>query len=74
MSMPSNSNPQPASAAQPADPSPVQPLRARAAVDLAPKESDDSFVGMTGGEIFHEMMLRKGVDVVFGYPGGAILP
>ncbi|KAJ3329358.1 Acetolactate synthase, mitochondrial [Blyttiomyces sp. JEL0837] len=35
---------------------------------------DESFVGMTGGQIFHEMMLRQGVKVVFGYPGGAILP
>ena len=29
---------------------------------------------MSGGEIFHEMMLRHGVKHVFGYPGGAILP
>ncbi|KAJ3046114.1 Acetolactate synthase, mitochondrial [Rhizophlyctis rosea] len=36
--------------------------------------ADSQFVGMTGGEIFHEMMLRQGVKVVFGYPGGAILP
>ncbi|KAI8621899.1 acetolactate synthase [Chytriomyces sp. MP71] len=36
--------------------------------------TDSSFVGMTGGQIFHEMMLRQGVKVVFGYPGGAILP
>ncbi|KAJ3113602.1 Acetolactate synthase, mitochondrial [Physocladia obscura] len=36
--------------------------------------ADASFVGMTGGEIFHEMMLRHNVKVVFGYPGGAILP
>ncbi|ODV78469.1 uncharacterized protein CANTADRAFT_26553 [Suhomyces tanzawaensis NRRL Y-17324] len=35
---------------------------------------DDSFIGLTGGEIFHEMMLRHDVDTVFGYPGGAILP
>ncbi|KAJ1654161.1 Acetolactate synthase, mitochondrial [Dispira simplex] len=35
---------------------------------------DDSFVGLSGGEIFHEMMLRQGVKHVFGYPGGAILP
>ena len=35
---------------------------------------DDLFIGMTGGEIFHEMMLRHGVDTVFGYAGGAILP
>jgi acetolactate synthase-1/2/3 large subunit len=35
---------------------------------------DDSFVGLSGGEIFHEMMLRFGVKHIFGYPGGAILP
>lgn len=35
---------------------------------------DHSFVGMKGGEIFHEMMLRQGVKHIFGYPGGAILP
>ncbi|KAI6139589.1 thiamine diphosphate-binding protein [Pisolithus tinctorius] len=35
---------------------------------------DHSFVGMSGGEIFHEMMLRHGVKHIFGYPGGAILP
>ncbi|KAK6512372.1 Acetolactate synthase, mitochondrial [Arthrobotrys musiformis] len=37
-------------------------------------EYDESFVGMTGGEIFHEMMLRHNVENIFGYPGGAILP
>ncbi|KAI0016485.1 thiamine diphosphate-binding protein [Xylariomycetidae sp. FL0641] len=47
----------------------VQPL-------LNPRqpEMDESFIGKTGGEIFHEMMLRHGVKHVFGYPGGAILP
>ncbi|VEU21443.1 DEKNAAC102441 [Brettanomyces naardenensis] len=35
---------------------------------------DDSMIGMTGGEIFHEMMVRHNVDTVFGYAGGAILP
>lgn len=35
---------------------------------------DDSFIGLSGGEIFHEMMLRHNVDTVFGYAGGAILP
>jgi len=29
---------------------------------------------MSGGQIFHEMMLRHDVKQVFGYPGGAILP
>ena len=37
-------------------------------------ELDDSFVGLSGGQIFHEMMLRHGVKHIFGYPGGAILP
>lgn len=35
---------------------------------------DYSFIGMSGGQIFHEMMLRQEVKKVFGYPGGAILP
>lgn len=35
---------------------------------------DHTFVGMSGGQIFHEMMVRHGVKHVFGYPGGAILP
>ena len=29
---------------------------------------------MSGGQIFHEMMLRHNVKQIFGYPGGAILP
>ena len=37
-------------------------------------EMDESFIGLSGGQIFHEMMLRQGVKHVFGYPGGAILP
>ncbi|KAK0304903.1 Acetolactate synthase, mitochondrial [Friedmanniomyces endolithicus] len=48
------------------DVQPLQPYRQ--------PEMDHSFVGMTGGAIFHEMMLRQGVKHVFGYPGGAILP
>ncbi|KAF2178816.1 acetolactate synthase [Zopfia rhizophila CBS 207.26] len=47
----------------------VQPLR-----PYRQPEMDHSFVGMKGGEIFHEMMLRQGVKHIFGYPGGAILP
>ncbi|KAF9269915.1 acetolactate synthase [Marasmius fiardii PR-910] len=35
---------------------------------------DHSFVGLSGGQIFHEMMLRHNVKHIFGYPGGAILP
>ncbi|KAJ7202849.1 thiamine diphosphate-binding protein [Mycena pura] len=41
----------------------------------APHEPlDHSFIGLSGGEIFHEMMLRHDVKHIFGYPGGAILP
>ncbi|UKZ74471.1 hypothetical protein TrVFT333_002140 [Trichoderma virens FT-333] len=47
----------------------VQPL-----VNRSKPEMDESFIGKTGGEIFHEMMLRHGVKHIFGYPGGAILP
>ncbi|KAL2827033.1 thiamine diphosphate-binding protein [Aspergillus cavernicola] len=47
----------------------ISPLQNRQLPEL-----DDSFVGLSGGEIFHEMMLRLGVKHVFGYPGGAILP
>ena len=28
----------------------------------------------TGAEIFVECLLKEGVDVIFGYPGGAVLP
>ncbi|EIW84719.1 acetolactate synthase [Coniophora puteana RWD-64-598 SS2] len=45
------------------------------AVDIKANPTlDHSFVGLSGGQIFHEMMLRHGVKHVFGYPGGAILP
>ncbi|KAJ6256697.1 Alpha-peptide [Drechslerella dactyloides] len=47
----------------------IHPLQHQAAPEV-----DDSLVGMTGGEIFHEMMLRHQVKHIFGYPGGAILP
>ncbi|KAI1414848.1 acetolactate synthase [Hypoxylon sp. FL1857] len=56
-------------AADTKDRSHVQPL-----VNPRTPEMDESFVGKTGGEIFHEMMLRRGVKHIFGYPGGTILP
>ncbi|KAF0682409.1 Aste57867_25455 [Aphanomyces stellatus] len=34
----------------------------------------DEFVGLTGAKIFHNLMADMGVDTIFGYPGGAILP
>ena len=41
------------------DVQPLQPFRQ--------PEMDHSFVGMTGGQIFHEMMLRHGVKHVCGF-------
>ncbi|KAL6947226.1 Acetolactate synthase, mitochondrial [Hanseniaspora vineae] len=43
--------------------------------DLATGQGmDSSFIGLSGGQIFEEMMRRHNVDTVFGYAGGAILP
>lgn len=41
---------------------------------IMPWDLDNSLVGMSGGQIFEELMLRHNVKHVFGYPGGAILP
>lgn len=51
----------------------LQSLR-RYSSQLQPLAKDATFMGLSGGQIFHEMMLRHQVKVVFGYPGGAILP
>lgn len=37
-------------------------------------EPTERYVGMTGAQIFHEMMKEHEVEAIFGYPGGAILP
>ncbi|KXJ95715.1 acetolactate synthase [Microdochium bolleyi] len=67
---PSRSSPAPHfNVAATKDKSHVEPLVARRTPEM-----DESFIGKTGGEIFHEMMLRRGVKHIFGYPGGAILP
>ena len=34
----------------------------------------DKYLGMRGADIFHELMREHDVEVIFGYPGGAILP
>ncbi len=34
----------------------------------------DKYIGMTGAEAFHAMIQEHDVEVMFGYPGGAILP
>lgn len=46
--------------------------------DIDPTHPDelnpDRFVGKTGGDIIHDLLVEYDVDTVFGYPGGAILP
>ena len=34
----------------------------------------DKYKGLTGAQAFHRLMAEHGVDTIFGYPGGAILP
>ncbi|KAG0143755.1 hypothetical protein CROQUDRAFT_660844 [Cronartium quercuum f. sp. fusiforme G11] len=67
--------PQPAPAFQNPPPSPfTSELPSRIPTEIDGEVLDSSFIGMSGGMIFHEMMLRHNVKHVFGYPGGAILP
>jgi len=46
--------------------------------DITPRRAHgkptDKYTGKTGAQIFHDMMAEHGVDTIFGYPGGAILP
>jgi len=32
------------------------------------------YAGLTGAQILHEMLLEEGVEHLFGFPGGAVLP
>ncbi|KAF9113791.1 Acetolactate synthase, mitochondrial [Mortierella sp. AM989] len=61
-------------AVDPSAAAPLQPLESAQSSKSSKLGYDHSFVGMSGGQIFHEMMLRHNVKHVFGYPGGAILP
>jgi len=47
------------------------PARSRSPLKRAARSS---YVGLTGAELFHEMLLEEGVEVMFGVPGGALLP
>ncbi|MDP6045463.1 MAG: thiamine pyrophosphate-binding protein, partial [Phycisphaerae bacterium] len=35
---------------------------------------EQGFVGACGGEIIQQMLVDHGVDVIFGFPGGALIP
>ena len=61
-----------------APPPPVLPSQFPGAVpgrqQQPQEEMDRSFIGMSGGDIVHEMLRKHDVKHVFGYPGGAVLP
>ena len=38
------------------------------------KAAAKTYAGCTGAEIFHEMLLAEGVEILFGFPGGTVLP
>ncbi|MHC4294994.1 MAG: biosynthetic-type acetolactate synthase large subunit, partial [Planctomycetota bacterium] len=46
--------------------------RQKSKADGAAKKK--KFVGQSGAEIFHEMLLQEDVEIIFGFPGGAVLP
>ncbi len=37
-------------------------------------KSGKSYVGLTGAQMFNEMLVEEGVEVLFGVPGGVLLP
>ncbi|MCJ7545034.1 MAG: thiamine pyrophosphate-binding protein, partial [Phycisphaerae bacterium] len=56
---------------------PDAPAKAAPSVPGSPRRSPSepgSLAGKTGAEIFHEILLREGVDILFGFPGGMVLP
>ncbi|KAI0247760.1 DHS-like NAD/FAD-binding domain-containing protein [Lactifluus subvellereus] len=50
------------------------PIPAPALPSCLDTSLDHSFMGMSGAQIFHEMIIRHDVKQIFGYPGGAIMP
>ncbi len=38
------------------------------------KKTRESGIGKSGAEIFNQMLLEEGVETMFGYPGGVVLP
>lgn len=41
---------------------------------MSKDKNKNSRIGQTGAKIFHEMLKEEGVEVLFGYPGGVLLP
>ncbi len=38
------------------------------------EKAGSGLAGMTGAQVFHRVLLDEGVETMFGYPGGAVLP
>ena len=60
---------------------PHSPARARAdrsptpgKPQATPKAPPATPIRKSGGQILHDVLIEQGVEVLFGYPGGAILP
>ena len=45
-----------------------------AKTDRKAKTAPSGYVGMSGAEVLHEMLLEEGVEILFGFPGGTVLP
>ena len=41
---------------------------------LSTLKDTSRYVGMTGAQVVHDSLREHAVEIVFGYPGGAILP
>ncbi|HUS92657.1 MAG TPA: biosynthetic-type acetolactate synthase large subunit [Phycisphaerae bacterium] len=42
--------------------------------DQAREPAPRRYADMTGAQIFNQMLLEEGVDLMFGFPGGAVIP
>ena len=47
---------------------------ARKTAKQAARKPAGRLAGLSGAEIFHQALLQEGVEVLFGFPGGAVLP
>ncbi len=48
--------------------------RRTAPAGKARRQGKPSLVGLNGAQILHELLIANGVEVMFGFPGGAVLP
>lgn len=39
-----------------------------------PSRATKSYIGKSGAEIFNEMLIEEGVEHLFGFPGGSVIP